>query len=154
MCGDEISCGREDPGLHSKLGPRDNHAPAGPQIIPIKVCPTAGHYCPDGGHQISPRFIQIFRQAFVFSRSLSGQLDRPVTHGRLADLVLTHPRPNRPRPWPHFDRIFDDMPSRSICPDSRQTFFGLGAPFLSGLPGGLDKYYPGSWSRCLILAFW
>ena len=36
----------------------------GPWIIPIKVSPAAGHFCPDGGHQIYP--------------NLSGFSDRPL----------------------------------------------------------------------------
>ena len=35
----------------------------GPRITPMKVCPAAGHFCPDRGHQISP--------------NLSGFSDRP-----------------------------------------------------------------------------
>ena len=37
---------------------------AGPWIISIKVSPAAGHFCPDGGHQIYP--------------NLSGFSDRPL----------------------------------------------------------------------------
>ena len=114
---------------------------AGPWIIPIKVSPVAGHFCLDRGHQNYPNLSGFSDRPLDFREicpdNWIGLQNLAKNHLKLQKYELAKNRPSSCTYWgvglcgpcPYLvgptlsgHLTYPDVPFRSICLDSRQTF--------------------------------